>query len=90
MEPYLEIKWMGRSGQGLVTAATVLAEVLAMCGKYVQAFPAYDVEIQPPCLYAYNRFSQKPIKTHAAIQKADIVAIMDPTLILWADIGKYS
>lgn len=39
MEKHREIKWQGRSGQGVVTAATVLAEVLAREGKYVQAFP---------------------------------------------------
>ena len=41
MGKYLEIKWQGRPGQGVVTAAAVLAEVFAREGKYVQAFPEF-------------------------------------------------
>ncbi len=88
MDNYLEIKWIGRAGQGVVTAATVLAEVLARAGKYVQAFPHFDAQIQPHCLKAYNRLSTKPIKNHSTIKNADIVALMDPAFILNSQIGK--
>lgn len=87
METYVEIKWMGRFGQGLTTAATVLAEVFALAGRYVQACPAFTPEKQPCCLYAYNRFSHRLIKNQSAIRKADIVVVFEPALMTGVDLG---
>jgi len=40
MKGTIEIRWHGRAGQGVVTAAVTLADVLSSEeGKYVQAFP---------------------------------------------------
>jgi pyruvate ferredoxin oxidoreductase gamma subunit len=87
MNAILEIKWHGRAGQGVGTAASVLAEVLAMEGKYVQAFPEFDVEKRPPSVKAYNRFSAGPVKRHSTVKQADIVAVMDAALILSGDVS---
>ncbi len=87
MSNYLEIKWHGRAGQGVVTASTVLAEVLAAEGKYVQALPGFDVEKRPPSVKAYNRLSETPVKLHSYVKNADIVAVMDPPSVLNSEIG---
>jgi pyruvate ferredoxin oxidoreductase gamma subunit len=89
-EHYLEIQWHGRAGQGALTAAAVLAEILAMEGKYVQAFPEFHMEKKAPSINAFNRISGSPIKLHAAVKNAGIVMVMEPTLILSGRIGQYA
>jgi pyruvate ferredoxin oxidoreductase gamma subunit len=82
MVKYLEVKWYGRAGQGVLTTAAVLAEVLAMEGKYVQAVPDFNSEKNSAFFQVYNRLSDSPVKLHSAIAAADIIVIMDPALIL--------
>jgi len=82
MARYLEIKWYGRRGQEVLTTAAVLAEVLAMEGKYVQTVPDFSSEKNSVIFQAYNRLSDSPVRVHSAIADADIVVIMDPALIL--------
>jgi pyruvate ferredoxin oxidoreductase gamma subunit len=88
MGKYLEIKWQGMPGQGVVTAAAMLAEVLAQEGKYVQAFPEFIAQKQRPSILAFNRLSESPIKTHAEVNNADIVVLLDVRLLLNADVKK--
>ncbi len=88
MGKYLEIKWQGRPGQGVVTAAAILAEVLAQEGKYVQAFPEYIAQKERPSILAFNRLSESPIRTHAEVDNADIVVLLDVRLLLSTDVKK--
>lgn len=89
MSKYLEIKWQGRAGQGVVTAAAVLAEVLAAEGKYVQAFPEFIAQKQRPSILAFNRMSETPIKTHAGVDKAGTLVLMDVRQLLYDNVKKY-
>jgi pyruvate ferredoxin oxidoreductase gamma subunit len=82
MANYLEVKWYGRTGEGVLTAAAVLAEVLALEGKYVQAVPDFNGDKNSAFFQAYNRLSDSPVKVHSAITAADIIVIIDPNLIL--------
>ena len=82
MAKYFEVKWYGRTGQGVLTTAVVLAEVLAMEGKYVQAVPDFNSDKNSAFFQAYNRLSDSPVRLHSAIDAADIIVIMDPNLIL--------
>ncbi|MCP4146511.1 MAG: hypothetical protein GY757_02070 [bacterium] len=86
MAKYLEIKWQGRAGQGVVTASTLLAEVLALEGKYVQAIPEFIAQMQSPSILSFNRISESPIKSQAAVKAADVAILMDTRLILHTDV----
>lgn len=88
MGKYLEIKWLGHAGQGVVTAASVFAEVLAQEGKYVQAFHEFIAQKRIPLVQAFNRLSESPIKTHAEVDSANIVVLMDVRLLLSVDVKK--
>lgn len=77
----LEIRWHGRAGQGVVTAAETLAEILAREGKFVQAFPNFGAEKRGAPISAYNRISSKPITIHQEITNPKIVVVTDPTLL---------
>lgn len=87
MKPTIEIRWHGRAGQGVVTAAVTLADVLAgEEGKYVQAFPEFGAEKRGAPILAFNRISQKPIRTHSQVYEPDIVVVTDPSLLGLIDV----
>ncbi len=88
MKETLEIRWHGRAGQGVVTAAVTLADVLAQeKGQYVQAFPEFGAEKRGAPILAFNRISQKPIRTHSQVYYPDIVVVTDPSLLGLVDIA---
>ncbi|MFH1485023.1 MAG: 2-oxoacid:acceptor oxidoreductase family protein [Chloroflexota bacterium] len=86
MEKYLEIRWHGRGGQGVVTAAKLLAETYLEQGKYFQAQPEYGAERMGAPIRAYSRFSDGPISIHCAIAEPDVVVILDPSLLDVVDV----
>ncbi|HUU38207.1 MAG TPA: 2-oxoacid:acceptor oxidoreductase family protein [Candidatus Desulfaltia sp.] len=89
MKETLEIRWHGRAGQGVVTAAVTLADVLSSeKGIYVQAFPEFGAEKRGAPILAFNRISQKPIRSHSQVYYPDIVVVTDPSLLGLVDIGE--
>ncbi len=88
MKDTLEIRWHGRAGQGVVTAAVTLADVLsAEEGRYVQAFPEFGAEKRGAPILAFNRISRRPIRTHSQVYYPDIVVVTDPSLLGLVDIS---
>ena len=88
MKETLEIRWHGRAGQGVVTAAVTLADVLSSeKGRYVQAFPEFGAEKRGAPIMAFNRISQKPIRTHSQVYYPDIIVVTDPSLLGLVDIA---
>ena len=88
MKETIEIRWHGRAGQGVVTAAATLADVLAAEEDiYVQAFPEFGAEKRGAPILAFNRISRKPIRTHSQVYYPDIVVVTDPTLLGTVDIS---
>jgi pyruvate ferredoxin oxidoreductase gamma subunit len=89
MKETIEIRWHGRAGQGVVTAAVTMADVLSTeKGKYVQAFPEFGAEKRGAPILAFNRISQKPIRTHSQVYYPDIVVVTDPSLLGLVDISE--
>lgn len=81
MNDILEIRWHGRGGQGVKTAALLLADVAFHTGKYVQGFPEYGPERMGAPVTAYDRISAERIRIHSNIYEPDFVAVVDETLI---------
>jgi len=89
MKETIEIRWHGRAGQGVVTAAVTLADVLSTeKGKYVQAFPEFGAEKRGAPILAFNRISEKPVRTHSQVYYPDIVVVTDPSLLGLVDISE--
>ena len=83
----IEIRWHGRAGQGVVTAAVTLADVISTEEDlYVQAFPEFGAEKRGAPILAFNRISKKPIRTHSQVYYPDIVVVTDPSLLGTVDI----
>lgn len=78
----IEIKVIGRGGQGGKTAAEIIAKINLNKGKFIQSFPEYGAERQGAPVFAYTRISDKEIRIHSEIKNPDLIAIIDPTLIL--------
>lgn len=88
MKETIEIRWHGRAGQGVVTAAATLADVLSSEKHiHVQAFPEFGAEKRGAPILAFNRISQKPIRTHSQVYYPDIVVVTDPSLLGMVDIS---
>lgn len=88
MKETIEIRWHGRAGQGVVTAAVTLADVLsAEKDIYVQAFPEFGAEKRGAPILAFNRISKKPIRTHSQVYYPDIIVVTDPSLLGMVDIS---
>lgn len=81
-----EVRFHGRGGQGVVTAAKLLAEAAMKEGKYFQALPDYGGERMGAPVRAYTRISSTPIILHCQVTEPDIVVVIDPTLIEFIDV----
>lgn len=88
MKETIEIRWHGRAGQGVVTAAATLADVISPeKDLHVQAFPEFGAEKRGAPILAFNRISRKPIRSHSQVYYPDIVVVTDPSLLGLVDIS---
>lgn len=81
MERMVAVRWHSRAGQGAVTAAETLAAAALREGKHVQAFPEFGPERMGAPLRAFNRISPSPIRIHGVVEEADIVIVVDSSLL---------
>ena len=84
----LQIRWHSRAGQGAVTGAKALSDVLAAEGKYVQAFSVYGAEKRGAPMNAFNRVSDEEILDHSKELYPDYVLVIDPSLVFSGNITK--
>jgi pyruvate ferredoxin oxidoreductase gamma subunit len=71
----------GRGGQGVVTAAELIALAAFYDGKESQAFPFFGVERSGAPIMAFARISNVKIKTREQVYKPDFLIIQDDSLI---------
>ena len=76
-----QIRIHGRGGQGVVTAAELIAIGAFKAGHMAQAFPAFGVERTGAPIEAYARIDDKEIKIREQVQNPDILVIQDASLI---------
>lgn len=84
----LQIRWHSRAGQGAVTGAKALCDVLAAEGKFVQAFSVYGAEKRGAPMNAFNRVSDEEIIDHSKEMFPDYVLVIDPSLVFSGNITK--
>ena len=82
----LEIRWHSRAGQGAVTGAKGLADVISTTGKHVQAFAFYGSAKRGAAMTAYNRVDDKVILNHEKYMEPDYVFVIDPALVYTTDV----
>ena len=82
----LEIRWHSRAGQGAVTGAKGLADVVSRTGKHVQAFAFYGSAKRGAAMTAYNRVDDEVILNHEKFMHPDYVLVIDPALAITTDV----
>ncbi|MGO9196164.1 MAG: 2-oxoacid:acceptor oxidoreductase family protein [Acidimicrobiales bacterium] len=81
-----QVRFHGRGGQGVVTAAEMLSVAAFLDGKYAQAFPSFGSERTGAPVVSYCRISDREIRTRAPVEEPDAVIIQDATLLHQVDL----
>jgi pyruvate ferredoxin oxidoreductase gamma subunit len=75
------IRFHGRGGQGMKTAAQVLGTAYFAEGFEVQDAPRYGAERRGAPIFAYVRAARAPIHERGVIARPDLVIVADETLV---------
>ena len=81
-----EVRIHGRGGQGVVTAAELLALAAFEDGLQAQAFPSFGSERMGAPVTAFCRIDEVPIRRREPIAEPDAVVVQDPTLLHQVDV----
>ena len=76
-----QVRFHGRGGQGVVTAAELLASAAFRENRYAQAFPSFGSERMGAPVMSFCRIDDKPIRTREPVTEPDALLIQDPTLL---------
>lgn len=77
----IEIRIHGRGGLGSKTAGQLIAEAALTEKKWVQAFSEFGPERSGAPVQTYVKISDKPILSYSPIKHAEIVMVIDDSLI---------
>jgi pyruvate ferredoxin oxidoreductase gamma subunit len=77
----IEVRWHGRGGQGVVTAAKILASAALRAGRHIQAFPEFGPERRGSPVQAFTRIDDAPIRLFQHVSRPDVVVVLDRSLV---------
>jgi pyruvate ferredoxin oxidoreductase gamma subunit len=81
-----QVRFHGRGGQGVVTAAELLSVAAFLDGKQAQAFPSFGSERMGAPVVSYCRISATPIRVREPVFEPDAVVSVDATLLHHVDV----
>ncbi|GAA4474753.1 2-oxoacid:acceptor oxidoreductase family protein [Phytohabitans houttuyneae] len=81
-----EVRIHGRGGQGVVTAAELLAAAAFADGRRAQAFPSFGSERTGAPVVAFCRIAERPIRLREPILRPDALIVQDATLLRQTDV----
>ncbi len=81
-----QIRIHGRGGQGVVSAAEMIAVAAFRDGKHAQAFPSFGSERMGAPVMSFCRIQDKPIRSREPVAAPDAVIVQDPTLLHHVDL----
>jgi pyruvate ferredoxin oxidoreductase gamma subunit len=77
----IEFRFHGRGGQGAVTCAELLALAAIDEERFAQAFPSFGPERRGAPVVAFARIDETQIRNRTAVQRPDVVCVLDPSLL---------
>ncbi len=80
------VRFHGRGGQGVVTAAELLSLAAFNDGLEAQAFPSFGSERMGAPVVAFCRTDEHPIRLREPVAEPDAVVVQDPTLLHHVDV----
>ncbi len=75
------MRFHGRGGQGVVTAADILAVAAFKEGYHTLSFPMFGAEKRGTPVASFLRISDEPIVVRDEIYNPDYVVVLDPTVM---------
>jgi pyruvate ferredoxin oxidoreductase gamma subunit len=81
-----QVRIHGRGGQGVVTAAELLALAGFREGKHAQAFPSFGSERTGAPVVSFCRLDEREIRVREPIVTPDAIIVQDPTLLQQVDV----
>lgn len=82
----LQVRFHGRGGQGVVTAAELLSLAAFADGNYAQAFPTFGSERTGAPVMAFCRINRHEIRSREPVTNPNVVIVQDPTLLHQVDL----
>ena len=82
----VEVRIHGRGGQGVVTAADMVAMAAFHEGRHAQAFPSFGSERTGAPVGSYCRVEDREIRSREPVLEPDIIIVQDPTLLTVMDL----
>lgn len=82
----LQVRFHGRGGQGVVTAAEMLSIAAFVQGRHAMAFPSFGSERTGAPVVAFCRIDDREIRLREPILAPDVLIIQDPTLLHQVDV----
>lgn len=83
-----QIRIHGRGGQGVVTAAELIAIAAFNEGWQAQAFPSFGVERTGAPIEAFARIDKNSIRTREHVYEPNVLIIQDATLLSSVDVAR--
>jgi pyruvate ferredoxin oxidoreductase, gamma subunit (EC 1.2.7.1)/pyruvate ferredoxin oxidoreductase, delta subunit (EC 1.2.7.1) len=77
----IETVWLGRGGQGIVTATYIVANAAVIDGLYALANPEFGAERRGAPVKAFLTIDKSPIEDQEPVKTPDVVVIFDDKLI---------
>lgn len=81
-----QVRIHGRGGQGVVTAAELLAQAAFFEGHHAQAFPSFGSERTGAPVVAFARIAETPIRVREPVMTPDGIIVQDDTLLSAIDV----
>jgi pyruvate ferredoxin oxidoreductase gamma subunit len=81
-----QVRIHGRGGQGVVTAAELLALAAFDEGRHAQAFPSFGSERTGAPVVSFCRIDDSEIRTREPVLEPDALVVQDPTLLHQVDV----
>ncbi|MGC8544133.1 MAG: 2-oxoacid:acceptor oxidoreductase family protein, partial [Vulcanisaeta sp.] len=76
-----EFIFLGRGGQGGVTAARILVSAALKDGKWGQAIPEFGAERRGAVVKSYARIADKPVPLHSNVRRADVLVVLTSSVL---------
>ncbi|MBI4273760.1 MAG: 2-oxoacid:acceptor oxidoreductase family protein [Rhizobiales bacterium] len=81
-----QVRFHGRGGQGVVTAAELLSVAAFLEQRHAQAFPSFGSERTGAPVVSFCRIDDKEIRLREPILEPDALIVQDPTLFKAVDV----
>lgn len=77
----LNVRWLGRGGQGCFTVARLLGVAATFEGLHSLAFPAFGPERRGAPVAGFTKISDRPVRDRSEIRTPDYLVVLDSTLL---------